>query len=208
MIARTVSNRREARPEPPVTAAWLERVTTHYLDRYGASSEMLRRVLVRRIERRCRSRDEDPGAHAGLIEETVARAQRAGLVDDARFAAARLRGLRRRGTSTRQAQARLAAKGIDAATIAATLADEREDAAGSEEGEADTEATAARAYARRRRLGPYRRPGTREVNRERDLAAMARAGFSYAIARTVIAGEADDVEQEYASDDEASLGGE
>ena len=37
---------------------------------------------------------------------------------------------------------------------------------------------------------------------------MARAGFSYALARTVIAGEADDVEQEYASEDEASLGGE
>lgn len=206
MIARTVSSpsdgpangqrdgRPEARPEPPVTPAWLERVTTHYLDRYGASSEMLRRVLARRIARRCRSRDEDPAAHAGLIEETVARAQRAGLVDDARFAAARLRGLRRRGTSTRQAQARLAAKGIDAETIAATLAEEREAAEGAEAGEADTEAQAARAYARRRRLGPYRRPGTREANRERDLAAMARAGFSYALAKAVIAGEADEDE--------------
>ncbi|WP_407943004.1 RecX family transcriptional regulator [Methylorubrum podarium] len=192
MIARTVSNRREARPEPPVSAAWLDRVTTHYLDRYGASSEMLRRVLARRIERRCRSRDEDPGAHAGLIEETVARAQRAGLVDDARFAAARLRGLRRRGTSTRQAQARLAAKGIDAETIAATLAVEREEAQGAEAGEADTEERAARAYARRRRLGPYRRPDAREAHRERDLAAMARAGFSYRLAKDVIGGEAED----------------
>ncbi|MCY1642006.1 RecX family transcriptional regulator [Methylorubrum sp. SL192] len=201
MIARTVSSRRdgptdgrhdgrpEARPEPPVTAAWLERVTTHYLDRYGASSEMLRRVLARRIDRRCRSRDEDASAHAGLIEETVARAQKAGLVDDARFAAARLRGLRRRGTSTRQAQARLAAKGIDRETIAATLAEEDE-AAGTQEGEADTEERAAFAYARRRRLGPYRRPETREANRERDLAAMARAGFSYALAKAVLASEA------------------
>ena len=192
MITRTVSNRREARPEPPVTAAWLERVATHYLDRYGASSEMLRRVLLRRVERRCRSRDEDPGAQAGLIDETVARAQRAGLVDDARFAAARLRGLRRRGTSTRQAQARLAAKGIDAETIAATLAEEREGAEGAEAGEPDTEERAARAYARRRRLGPYRRPGTREANRERDLAAMARAGFSYGLAKSVIGGEAEE----------------
>ncbi|CAO4144832.1 Regulatory protein RecX [Methylorubrum thiocyanatum] len=192
MITRTVSTRREARPEPPVTAAWLERVATHYLDRYGASSEMLRRVLLRRVERRCRSRDEDPGVQAGLIDETVARAQRAGLVDDARFAAARLRGLRRRGTSTRQAQARLAAKGIDAETIAATLAEEREGAEGAEAGEPDTEERAARAYARRRRLGPYRRPGTREANRERDLAAMARAGFSYGLAKSVIGGEAEE----------------
>lgn len=190
MIPRTVSSPRPARPEPPVTAAWLERVALHYLDRYGASSEMLRRVLTRRVERRCRSRDEDPSAHDNVIAETVARAQAAGLIDDARFAASRLRGLRRRGTSTRQAQARLAAKGIDAETIAATLAEEKE-ASGAEEGEADTEEKAARAYARRRRLGPYRRPDTREANRERDLAAMARAGFSYRLAKDVIGGDAE-----------------
>ncbi len=83
---------------------------------------MLRRVLARRVERRCRSRDESADAHAGLIEETVARAQRAGLIDDARFAAARLARLRRRGTSTRQARAKLSEKGIDADTIAAAIA--------------------------------------------------------------------------------------
>lgn len=191
MIVRNGSPTREARPEPPVTAAWLERVAVHYLDRYGASSEMLRRVLVRRVQRRCRSREEDPAEHAGLIEETVARTQRAGLVDDARFAAARLRGLRRRGTSTRQAQARLAAKGIDAGTIAAALADEEEEATGSEDGAADTERKAAWAYARRRRLGPYRLTEARPLHRERDLAAMARAGFSYALAKNVIESEAD-----------------
>ena len=112
-------------------------------------------------------------------------------MDDARFAAARLRGLRRRGTSTRQAQARLAAKGIDAGTIAAALADEEEEATGSEDGAADTERKAAWAYARRRRLGPYRLTEARPLHRERDLAAMARAGFSYALAKNVIESEAD-----------------
>jgi regulatory protein len=187
---------REARPEPPVSAAWLERVALHYLDRYGASSEMLRRVLARRVERRCRSRDESADAHAGLIEETLARAQRAGLIDDARFAAARLARLRRRGTSTRQARAKLSEKGIDAETIAAAIADERQEAedrveTGADE-EADTERKAALAYARRRRLGPHRPPGAREANRERDLAAMARAGFPYPLARDVIGGDADE----------------
>ncbi|MEH3118729.1 MAG: RecX family transcriptional regulator [Methylorubrum populi] len=191
MMARTGSPERQARPEPPVTAAWLERVALHYLDRYGASTEMLRRVLARRVERRCRAREEDPATHANVIDEVVARSRRAGLVDDARFAAARLRGLRRRGTSTRQAQVRLAAKGIDAGTIAEALAEERDASAVPGEGGADTEERAAQAYARRRRLGPYRRPGTREAHRDRDLAAMARAGFSYGLARAVIGGEGD-----------------
>ncbi|WP_342149191.1 RecX family transcriptional regulator [Methylorubrum sp. SB2] len=149
---------------------------------------MLRRVLARRVDRRCRSRDEASDAHAGLIAETVARAQRAGLIDDARFAAARLATLRRRGASTRQARAKLSEKGIDADTIASAMTDEREDAGE----EADTERQAALAYARRRRLGPHRPPGARAANRERDLAAMARAGFPYALARAVLEAEADD----------------
>jgi regulatory protein len=46
--------------------------------------------------------------------------------------------------------------------------------------------------ARRRRLGPYRPEADREARREKDLAALARAGFGYDIARTVI--EASDIE--------------
>ncbi|WP_183568210.1 RecX family transcriptional regulator [Methylorubrum rhodinum] len=154
---------------------------------------MLRRVLARRVERRCRSRDEAADVHAGLIAETVARAQRAGLIDDARFAAARLATLRRRGASTRQARAKLSEKGIDADTIRAAMSDERQEAEDAD-AEADTERQAALAYARRRRLGPHRPPGAREANRERDLAAMARAGFPYALARAVIGAATDEEE--------------
>ena len=56
------------------------------------------------------------------------------------------------------------------------------------EGEVEDEHTAAHALARRRKLGPYR-PGERAPYREKDLAAMARAGFSYGIAREIIDGE-------------------
>mgnify|MGYP007004680707 CR=1 FL=1 len=47
------------------------------------------------------------------------------------------------------------------------------------------------AYAKRRRLGPWRRPGTREAHRDRDLAAMARAGFPYGLGRRVIEADPD-----------------
>jgi regulatory protein len=45
---------------------------------------------------------------------------------------------------------------------------------------------AAIALARRRRLGPYRAAKDRQECRARDLAAMARAGFDYDVARKVI----------------------
>ena len=44
---------------------------------------------------------------------------------------------------------------------------------------------AAVALARRRRLGPFRQKDRKE-HRDRDLAAMARGGFEYQLARKVI----------------------
>jgi len=167
---------------PPVTSAWVERVALHYLDRYSASTEMLRRMLVRRVGTRCRARGEEVDGFAPLIEECVARAVRAGLVDDTRFTQARLATLRRRGVSTRGAGAKLAAKGVGRETVVAALAHERDEAG---EG-AEIEREAARAYARRRCLGPYRQPDARAAHRDRDLAAMARAGFPYGLARELV----------------------
>ena len=178
----------------PVTAAWLERVALHYLDRYGASAEMLRRVLARRVEKQARLRGEDPESYAGLITETVARAERAGLIDDARFAAARLASLRRRGTSARAAGAALAQRGVARDVIAGAL--------DAESGEDDAaESAAAAAYAKRRRLGPHRPPQTRAEHRERDLAAMARAGFPFALARAVIDAGGDAPDDEWPHDE-------
>ncbi|GJD59361.1 RecX family transcriptional regulator [Methylobacterium dankookense] len=166
-----------------MSAAWLERAALHYLERYSASSEMLRRTLLRRVEKRARAREEEPAAFAEMVEATVARAVSAGLVDDARFARARLATLRRRGASARGASAKLAAKGVPRDEIAAAMAAERADSA---EDPAAIEAEAARAYAKRRRLGPFRPPETRAAHRERDLAALARAGFSYDLARRTL----------------------
>ncbi|RZK97079.1 MAG: regulatory protein RecX, partial [Methylobacterium sp.] len=65
---------RAARPAPPVTAAYLERAALHYLERYSASVEMLRRTLRRRVEKRARARGEEASAFFEMIEATVARA--------------------------------------------------------------------------------------------------------------------------------------
>lgn len=171
-----------------MSPAWLERAALHYLERYSASAEMLRRTLARRVDRRARARGEDPGDFAPMVEATVGRAVSAGLVDDARFAAARLATLRRRGTSGRGAAAKLAARGVPRAVVEDAMRAEGEGSP--EEAGAEVEERAARAYAKRRRLGPHRPPEARAENRARDLAALARAGFPYDLARRVLDGEA------------------
>lgn len=179
----------EAPPPGPISATWLERAALHYLERYSASTEMLRRTLARRVEKRARLRGEEPAAFADMIAATVARAVAAGLVDDARFADTRLATLRRRGTSSRGVSAKLAAKGVPRDVVEAAMQAERD---ALPDGEAEAiELQAAWAYAKRRRLGPHRRPDQRAGHRDRDLAALARAGFSYDLARRVVDAEPD-----------------
>jgi len=78
---------------------------------------------------------------------------------------------------------KLMAKGLSADDIDAALASLQSE-------HADPELTAAVKLARRRRLGPYADPDKRAERQEKDLATLARADFSYDLARRVI--EADD----------------
>ncbi len=160
-----------------VTPAYLQWAALAYLERYSSSAENLRRVLRRKVDKRCRLRGEDPAEFDDAIDEVVEKSLRSGLVDDTRYAEARVATLRRRGGSARAIQAKLSAKGVDRTTIAEVL----------ETDEGDEE-QAAHAFARRRRLGPYR-PGGRAPSRDKDLAAMARAGFRFDVARRVIDGD-------------------
>jgi regulatory protein len=181
------------KPPRAVTPAYLRRAALAYLERHASSEENLRRVIRRKIEKRCRLRGEEPAPFYPLIDDVVERCTRAGLLDDTRYAEARVATLRHRGGSARAIGARLSAKGVGRETIAAALG------GGDRDREADEEA-AAHAFARRRKLGPYR-PGEREPFREKDLASLARAGFPFAVVRRVVDGNPlDDATREVAGE--------
>lgn len=149
----------------------MERAALHYLDRYAASTETLRRVLIRKaLQRQENPRDLDP-ATAALVEDVLAATVRSGLIDDARFAEGQVASLLRKGTATRTVRTKLRLKGIAPDLADAAIAGAEPD-----------DAALARRYAQRRRLGPYRtRPDPER--RDRDLSALMRAGFSLAAAR-------------------------
>jgi regulatory protein len=174
------------KPPRPVSSAWLQRAALHYLESFASSSENLRRVLRGKLERRCRARGEEAGQFLPLVDEVVEKAVVGGYVDDTRYAQAKVASLRRRGGSRRAIAARLQAKGLDREAIAAALDAFDDEAVDDTEGE-DAERAAAAAYARRRRLGPFRIKD-REERRDRDIAAMMRAGFGYDVAKGVVGG--------------------
>jgi len=172
---------------PPVDLALLETWALAYLERYASSAENLRRVLQRRVRRRARAdggADGEPDREAGraagaLIDALVAGYRTASLIDDAAYAAGRARSGLARGRSLRRIAAGLAAKGVGAADAAAAVAALGADGA-------DPDLAAACAFARRRRLGPFRRDPV-VADRRRELAAFARAGFGRRAAEAVLA---------------------
>jgi len=161
------------------TPKYLRNSALYYLARYSSSSGHLRRLLQVKVMRSARAHDTDPEEGAAAIEALIADLLGMGLLDDARYAQERARILHRRGASMRAIRAELRAKGIEADDIERALAALREEAA-------EPELAAALAYARRRRLGPYRKEDARQDYREKDLAALGRKGFSYELARRVI----------------------
>src|SRR5881227_472475 len=158
----------------------LERWALGYLERFASSAENLRRVLRRRVRRRTGDNETVQRA-AAQIDELVARYRESGLIDDAAYAATRARGRLARGEPLRRIAAGLAAKGVDADDRAAALDALRETAP-------DPDLAAACAFARRRRLGPYRRglAHHKTADRNRDLGSFARAGFGRREAEAVL----------------------
>ena len=160
--------------ESEIGSDLLERWALHYLGRYASSAENLRRVLTRRVRRRA---PEALPAAGALIDALVARYRESGLLDDAAYASARVQSLHRRGESMRAMRARLAAKGVSAADVADAVSDLRAAAP-------DPDLAAACIFARRRRLGPFRRTA---ADHARELGAFTRAGFSRRVAEAVLA---------------------
>jgi regulatory protein len=174
-----MSSRPKARRHPlKATPERHERAALNYLERYDASSGHLRRLLSRKIQVSARIHGTDPEVGRTAVEHLIERLTAAGVLDDARYARARVRGLLARGASAAMIRARLRAKSVPADLIDAALAE----VAGANPGH---ELAAALRYAQRRRLGPFRLH-ERAERRERDLAVLGRQGFSYETARRVI----------------------
>lgn len=178
--------KRPRRGPKKATPEYLEKSALFYLERYATSVENLRRNLLRKVRRSAEAHGGDPEAGAAAVEALLARFQRSGLLDDEVYAQGRCQALLRQGMSLRGIRTRLRAKGVPSEIVDGAL-----DALTEERGSPDLEAAVA--YARKRRIGPYRGAGARAENRERDLAALGRRGFSYATAAAVVDAESAEI---------------
>lgn len=172
--------RPKRRPTPPLTERWLRDQAHAYVQRYAGSEQRLRQILWKRVRRAQLFHGGSQEDAAPLVDAVITHFLAHGLLNDDRFALDWALTLQKRGTSRRLIQHKLREKGLASQHIDSALS-----ILVSQSGEWETEA--ARKYAERRRLGPFRSiPDDSWERRQKDLASMARAGFSFDLAKRVL----------------------
>ena len=171
-----MANRRasSARSRKPLDAARLGELALAYVARFATSRAKLSRYLARKIG----ESEWVDGVDADVArDDTVAKMARLGFLDDRQYAAMRAGAMTRRGLGARRVQAQLRVDGIAGADADEALAAARAGAIG-----------AALGFARRRRFGPFAaRAADDPAQRERQVAAFARAGHAPMLARRILA---------------------
>lgn len=160
---------------PALDAAALDRLALRYVERFATTRGKLADYLRRKI--RERGWDGPPADPVAVAERMAS----LGYVDDRLYAESKAAALGRRGLGARRVSLALRAAGIEAADadhVAPAIAE-------------DAEAAAVR-FARRRRLGPFGPPPIDRAAREKQLAAMLRAGHPVDLARRVLAAASPD----------------
>lgn len=172
----------------PPDRSRLHEAALRHLSRFAATQAGLLRVLDRVIQRwaaraKAEGFDSEPAAENAKAAARLVASElvQSGILNDSLFASARAARLGRAGRSQRAIAAHLVAKGVSAEAVGAVLH------------QGEDEVPAALAFARRRRIGPFRAEGARDDTRQPDLAAFARAGFPRAVAERAL-----DMEQEAA----------
>ena len=195
------SDERRRRVPAPLDRAGLEELALSYVARFATSAARLERYLARKLRERGWA-GEDPGegegkgggAGAADIAAIVARHVALGHIDDAAFARGKAGGLLRRGYGPRRVAQALGEAGIAAAI--------RHDIAPDEA----ARRRAALALARKRRFGPFGGAPPDRAAREKQIAAMLRAGHMLADARELVDAPSEDAATRWAdeAEDEAS----
>ena len=173
-------NRREARP---LDAARLDELALTYVARFATSAAKLERYLKRKLRERGWDGEPEPDLPA-----LVGRYVELGYVDDETFARAKRGSLLRRGYGARRVREALGAAGIDEAI-------REEVRPGEGEGR-----RAALVMARKRGFGPFGHEPVDRERRQKQIAAMLRAGHPLDSAREMVDAASEDAAERWAAE--------
>ena len=164
-----MARRGPSRARPPLDSKRLEELALRYVGRYATSRAKLTSYLSRKLCERGWSEDREPE-----LQAIADRFSELGYVDDAVYALAKSQSLSSRGYGRRRLDDKLRMAGID-----------EDDGAEARAYAENHSVDAALRYAERRRIGPFASASTDPKQREKAIAAMVRAGHSFALAKAI-----------------------
>ena len=152
-----------------------------YAGRYATTAAKLKHYLQRKLRERGWANEDEP-----QVDALIARFVELGYIDDEAFAEMRQRELLRRGYGARRVAQALHHAGVDSEGLDMPPLSESETRA------------AALAFARRRRLGPFGTEPPDPKAREKQLAALVRAGHDFDAARAMVDAASEDEAERWA----------
>ncbi len=171
---------RPRKPRPPLERAQLGDLALHYAGRYMTTAKKLEEYLRRKVRERGWAGEGEPP-----VTEIVAKCVDQRFVDDEAYAASKAETLLRRGYGGRRIAQALHHAGVDEQTRNANVPGKQEERA------------AALALARRRRFGPFSRTAVDQALRDKQLAAMMRAGHAPHHARALVDANSEEEVEEW-----------
>ena len=185
------SQKRSFKPPKKISERYLYNSGLAYLQRFPASSMHFRTIMMRKINKSCRHHtDQNLKMCEKLLDELILEFQDLGLLDDTAYLNGMIVSLRRRGLSSAQIRLKLQQKGYKQDHILSALKKHDSDEYNSSD---NGDVYAALTFARKKRLGPY--DIEQKKTPEKSLAMMARAGYSYDIAKKTLALTTEELEE-------------
>lgn len=163
--------KKQVRKPKKISLRYLKNSGTAYLQRFPASSNHFRTVMMRKIDKSCRAHEDQNKEDCITIlnDEVIPYFQELGFLNDTLFANGLAQSLKNRGLPRRVIEQRMAVKGLERDDIYNALQDydEQED-----------DWIALLKTARKKRCGAFGVDSSAE-KKQKDIGKLARAGFGY-----------------------------
>lgn len=171
-----------------ISPKYLENAGLAYLGRFSASSAHFKKVMTKKINRSMEDHpDQDYRQCLDWLDETVKRFEEWGYLNDSQYAKGLARSLRFKGQSQFLAIQKMTQKGLDKNLSTKHLLEIDTETLDNFDDIKDADYISALRLCKKRRIGPFRiKPIEESHFSQKELASLARGGFSFDIAQQAL----------------------
>ena len=150
-----------------------------YLEKYSPSKQQLKVYLLKKYLKKF-SKSKERKNISEIIEKIVTNLENNKFINDELYSDSKARSMLKKGYSLNKINQSLRIKGIDQKYISSSLSKIKKD-------QIEPDFVSALKLCKKRRIGAIRPVANREIFYKKDMGVLARSGFSYDLAKEVLA---------------------